>query len=72
VGLLPESTARSHLLLCVPVSGLELRRTISLYAVAGRQRPPAASLLIKLLRASDWEEKIGKQQEPRGAARSCE
>ncbi len=72
VGLMPESTARSKLLTCVTVSGLELKRTISVYAVAGRQRASPAGLLIKLLRASDWEGKIGKQQEPRGAALSCE
>jgi hypothetical protein len=43
VGLMPESTMRSSRLACVPVSGLDLSRTISVYAVAGRQRPLAVS-----------------------------
>jgi DNA-binding transcriptional LysR family regulator len=60
VGLMPESMARSKLLTCVPVNGLDLSRTISVYAVAGGQRPPAVSTLLKLLRAGDWPAQIGR------------
>jgi hypothetical protein len=34
----------------VPIRGLELRRTVYLYAVAGRQRSFAASALLRMLR----------------------
>jgi hypothetical protein len=40
----------------LPIDGLGLRRTVSLYAVAGRARSPAAAALVKLLRAADWSE----------------
>ena len=38
----------------IKVEGLTLRRSVSLYAVAGRERSAAASGLMKLLRAADW------------------
>lgn len=47
---IPASAKRLHL------NGLEMRRTVSLYAVAGRPRSPAGGMLIKLLRAADWTE----------------
>jgi DNA-binding transcriptional LysR family regulator len=68
VGLMPESLVWSSLLTCVPVKGLDLSRTISVYAVAGRQRPLAVSTLIRLLRAGDWPAQIGKSSLSRGAA----
>jgi DNA-binding transcriptional LysR family regulator len=37
-----------------PVKGVELRRTVYLYAVAGRQRTTVASATLKMLRAADW------------------
>jgi DNA-binding transcriptional LysR family regulator len=59
VGVMPESAVRSSRLACVPVSGLDLSRTVSLYAVSGRQRSAAASTFIKFLRSSDWPAQIG-------------
>jgi len=38
----------------VPVTGLDLRRIVSLYGVAGRQRTPVANMIVKMLRAADW------------------
>jgi DNA-binding transcriptional LysR family regulator len=68
VGLMPESAVRSNRLTCVPVSGLDLSRSVSVYAVAGRQRSAAASAFIKLLRASDWPAQISKYSLSRGEA----
>jgi hypothetical protein len=42
------------------VNGLNTRRQISLYAVAGRQRSIASEALIKLLRARDWSHAAGQ------------
>jgi DNA-binding transcriptional LysR family regulator len=39
-----------------PVKGLDLRRTIYLYAVAGRQRTPVATSIMKSLRGADWSQ----------------
>ena len=68
IGLMPESAVRSNCLTCVPVSGLDLSRTISVYAVAGRQRSAAASAFIRLLRAGDWLALVGEYSLSRGEA----
>jgi len=54
ISIMPESAVRGNELRQLPVEGLALRRTVSLYAVAGRARSPAAAALVKLLRAADW------------------
>jgi len=56
VGFLPQGALRNKALSCLSVNGLEARRRISLYTVAGRQRSIAAEALIKLLRARDWSQ----------------
>jgi DNA-binding transcriptional LysR family regulator len=38
----------------ISVDDLDLRRTVFLYGVAGRQRTPVANTLMKMLRAADW------------------
>jgi DNA-binding transcriptional LysR family regulator len=52
--VMPQSALPTERLRGVSVIGLDLRRTVYLYAVAGRQRSAAANGLIKLLRAADW------------------
>jgi DNA-binding transcriptional LysR family regulator len=54
IGMLPQSTPRSERIRLTAISGLDLRRTVYLYCVAGRQRSAPASALVKLLRAGDW------------------
>jgi hypothetical protein len=36
------------------VHGFDLKRTVFLYGVAGRQRTPVANMMLKMLRAADW------------------
>jgi hypothetical protein len=36
------------------VTEFDVRRTVTLFAVAGRQRSTAASTFIKMMRAADW------------------
>jgi DNA-binding transcriptional LysR family regulator len=55
VAFLPPSTQSPPTLVRTTVSGIEIDRTIYLYGVAGRQRTPVASALMKMLRACDWE-----------------
>jgi DNA-binding transcriptional LysR family regulator len=59
VGFLPASVPARLGLRLVRVDGLDTRRQISLYTVAGRQRSAAADAMIKLLRARDWSVKPG-------------
>ena len=54
VGMLPESTTKSERISLMTIEGLDLKRTIYLYGVAGRQRSAAASALIRLMRSGDW------------------
>ena len=54
ISVMPQSAVRNSDLHQLPIEGLALRRAVSLYAVAGRERTPAAATLVKLLRASDW------------------
>jgi DNA-binding transcriptional LysR family regulator len=54
IGMLPESTTRSDRIRLLTLEGLDLKRTVYLYGVAGRQRSAAASALIRLMRAGDW------------------
>jgi DNA-binding transcriptional LysR family regulator len=54
IGFAPESSATSPELVALAVEGFKMKRTVFVYAVAGRQRSMAASTLIKMLRAADW------------------
>jgi len=54
VAFAPQSVLFSEQVKRVPVIGLDLRRTVSLYCVAGRQRTPVANTIMKMLRAADW------------------
>ena len=54
IAFAPRSTSCPETLKLLPVKGLELRRTIYLYDVAGRQRTVAVSAVLKMLRAADW------------------
>jgi DNA-binding transcriptional LysR family regulator len=54
VAFAPQSVFLSDCVKRVPVAGLDLQRTVSLYSVAGRQRTPVANMIMKMLRATDW------------------
>jgi len=57
VAFAPRSSCR-RTLKQAPVKGVELRRTVYLYGVAGRQRTAVASAILKMLRAADWSRYI--------------
>lgn len=54
VCIMPESSAQALDVPSLALEGFGIERAVSIYAVAGRQRSPAASTFIKLLRAADW------------------
>jgi DNA-binding transcriptional LysR family regulator len=58
IGFAPKSSAMSPRVRFVDVEGFNMSRTVSVYAVAGRQRSAAASTFIKMLRAADWSEPV--------------
>lgn len=59
IGILPESAPTKPGLRHIPIRDLDIRRTIHVYCVAGRQRSPVASALLKLLRSADWTAATG-------------
>ncbi len=54
VALIPVGIGSLAGLSLVPLEGLELVRTVSVYSVAGRRRGTACATLFNLLRAADW------------------
>jgi DNA-binding transcriptional LysR family regulator len=54
VSIAPVSSAKSDNVSLIPISGLDVNRTVHVFGVAGRQRSTAANTLIKMLRAADW------------------
>ena len=54
VAIIPLGIGSSAGLSLVPLEGLELVRTVSVYSVAGRRRGAACSTLVNMLRAADW------------------
>lgn len=55
--IVPESAGVAADLARVPIDGLDLRRTVFLYGVAGRQRTAVATTLMKMLRSASWGKK---------------
>lgn len=54
IALVPESAPKSAAIRRMKLNGLSVSRTIYAYAVAGRQRSPAASAFLNLLRSADY------------------
>jgi DNA-binding transcriptional LysR family regulator len=54
IAFVPRSTSLGSSVARAPVTDFTLQRTIFLYGVAGRQRTPAANLIMKMLRGADW------------------
>lgn len=54
VAILPASSFRSSALTHLSYPGLDLRRTVAVYSIAGRARSREAAALLNLVRASDW------------------
>jgi len=54
VAFAPHSIACPATLKRATVNGVELDRSVYLYGVAGRERTPVASAVLKMLRAADW------------------
>jgi DNA-binding transcriptional LysR family regulator len=54
VSVRPASAPASGTLREIPVAEGMFTRTVSIYGVAGRARPPIAATLLNLMRAADW------------------
>jgi DNA-binding transcriptional LysR family regulator len=54
IAIVPRSLPPLDATTSIPVEGLDLRRTVYLFSMAGRPRTAAASTFVNLLRAADW------------------
>lgn len=60
IAVVPDTASIPPTLKRASVDGLDARRTINLYGVAGRERTAVASAVMRMLRGADWQQVIGK------------
>jgi DNA-binding transcriptional LysR family regulator len=60
VAVIPDTSAIPPTLERTTVEGLDARRTIHLYGVAGRERTAVASAVVRMLRGADWRQQLDK------------
>jgi DNA-binding transcriptional LysR family regulator len=54
IAVIPRSLAMPQTLKRTAIDGLNIRRTVRLYGVAGRERTAVASTVMRMLRGADW------------------
>lgn len=59
VAMVPHTSPLPERLMRAAVTGLDARRTVNLYGVAGRQRTAVANAVMRMLRGADWREIAG-------------
>jgi DNA-binding transcriptional LysR family regulator len=62
IGILPQTVRVGDGLAKLALSDLAVTRTVTLYTVSGRARAPAATGIIRLLRAYDYASAIERDQ----------
>ncbi|MBI5318102.1 LysR family transcriptional regulator [Bradyrhizobium sp.] len=55
MAIMPRSASTPDTLRRAEVEGLDIKRTVQLYGVAGRERTAVASAVMKMLRSADWQ-----------------
>ena len=64
ISIMPQSAKAGDTLHFIAIEDLALTRTVKVYAVAGRERSPAANGLLRLLRSADWSRLLPFTPEP--------
>jgi DNA-binding transcriptional LysR family regulator len=60
VAVMPDTSPIPQTLRRATVDGLDARRTVHLYGVAGRERTAVASAVMRMLRGADWRQHMNK------------
>jgi DNA-binding transcriptional LysR family regulator len=60
VAVVPQTATTPRTLTRRALDGLDARRTVHLYGVAGRERTAVASAVMRMLRGADWQQFLGK------------
>lgn len=59
IAMMPRTSPVPESLKRTSIAGLDARRTVSLYGVAGRQRTAVANAVMRMLRGADWRIVVG-------------
>ena len=70
VAIVPRSASTPDTLRRAEIEGLDVKRTVQLYGVAGRERTAVASAVMKMLRSADWQVFTERPPASRGAKTS--
>jgi DNA-binding transcriptional LysR family regulator len=62
VAVIPDTSRIPQTLKRASVEGLDARRTVNLYGVAGRERTAVASAVMRMLRGADWHQFLEKSR----------
>jgi hypothetical protein len=60
IAVVPDTSTIPSTLKRAAVEGLDARRTVNLYGVAGRERTAVASAVMRMLRGADWQQFMEK------------
>ena len=60
IAVVPHTASLPSTLKRSVVEGLDSRRTVHLYGIAGRERTAVASTVMRMLRGSDWQQFLSK------------
>jgi DNA-binding transcriptional LysR family regulator len=60
VAVMPETSPIPETLKRTAVDGLDVRRTVHLYGIAGRERTAVAAAVMRMLRGADWRQYLDK------------
>ncbi len=60
IAVIPDTTSIPQTLKRSAIDGLDARRTVHLYGVAGRERTTVASAVMRMLRGADWQQVLNK------------
>jgi len=55
IAIIPRGASTPETLRRAELEGLDVKRTVQLYGVAGRERTAVASAVMKMLRSADWQ-----------------
>ena len=67
IAIVPRSASTPDTLRRSEIGGLDIKRTVQLYGVAGRERTAVASAVMKMLRSADWQVFTQKPPASKGA-----
>src|SRR5664279_1899275 len=60
IAVMPHTASLPNTLKRTAVDGLDARRTVYLYGVAGRERTAVASAVMRMLRGADWQQVLNQ------------